>query len=296
LGKAGVPLGGRDLDRWIAQALCPEQPLALEVLGAAEALKCALSERDEALHILSAPGGRRQNLSFTRARLEELLERQGLREVLTTLLEAMGSAARREGLDLARIDAVLPVGGSSRIPWVRRVLREALPTVPFRDERPVAAVAMGALALTPGVRIKDVLRQGVCLRVWDQRSRGHRWHPLFVAGQPWPTTQPLELRLACSGVKQTELELVLGEPDQEERLEVVFDRGVPVIHPRQAGSARVRQGEWAPIHLSLPTPVVVGVDRVCLRFSINARAELEMEGEDLLTGAPLPRKVFGMVR
>jgi molecular chaperone DnaK (HSP70) len=296
LGKAGVPLGGRDLDRWIAKGLCPDQPLSEDVLGAAEALKCALSERDEALHVLTSAQAGRQELRLTRSRFEELLERQGLRGLLDNLLEAMGAAARREGLDLARIDAILPVGGSSRIPWVRHLLREALPTVPLRDERPVAAVAMGALALTPGVRIKDVLRHGVSLRVWDQRSRGHRWHPLFLPGQPWPTTQPLELRLACSVAEQTELELVLGEPDLEDRLEVVFDNGVPVIHPRQPDSARVRGGGWAPVQLPLSPPSVAGVDRMRLRFSINAQAELEMEGDDLLTGVPLARRRVGTVR
>jgi molecular chaperone DnaK (HSP70) len=296
LGKAGVPLGGRDLDRWIANALCPDQPLSRELLGAAEALKCALSEADGARFILTGPDGARQDLQFTRARLEALLERQGLRDVLTNLLEAMGAAARREGLDLSRIDAVLPVGGSSRIPWVRRLLREVLPAVSLRDERPVAAVALGALALTPGVRVRDVLRRGVCLRVWDQRSRGHRWHPLFLAGQPWPTTQPLELRLACGMEGQQALELLLGEPDGEDRLEVVFDNGVPVIHPRQAGSAQVREEGWAPIQLPLPPPVVVGVDRMCLRFSINGQAELELEGEDLGTGVSLPKMVLGTVR
>ena len=245
--------------------LCPDQPLSEEVLGAAEALKRALSEQEEALQILTTPQGGRQELRLTRSRWEALLEEQGLGRVLDDLLEAMGAAARREGLDLSRLDAVLPVGGSSRIPWVRRRLQERLPSVPLRDERPVAAVALGALALTPGVRIKDVLHQGVSLRVWDLRSRGHRWHPLFPAGQPWPTSQPLELRLACSQLDQTELELVLGEPLPEDRPEVVFTNGVPVIHPRQASSVRVRRGDWTPIHLPLSPPVIVGEDRICLR-------------------------------
>jgi hypothetical protein len=296
LGKAGVPLGGRDLDRWIASALCPGEPLTAELLGAAESLKCHLSSHEEAFHIVTPQTGPPLELRLSRPELEQLLERQGLRDVLENLLEAMGAAARREGFDLARLDAVLPVGGSSRLPWLRQLLRHHLPSVPLRDERPVEAVAMGALALTPGVQIKDVLSRGVSLRIWDQRSRCHRWHPLFVAGQLWPSPQPLELVLACSDPDQSALELVLGEPLPEERGEVVFEAGVPVIRPRQEGSEPVRPWSQSPLQLPLAPPGVAGVDRLRLRFSINRRAELELEGEDLQAGQPLPRLVLGMVR
>ncbi|MFM9100748.1 MAG: Hsp70 family protein, partial [Cyanobium sp.] len=71
-------------------------------------------------------------------------------EQLDALLATIQAAARREGLDLATIDAVLPVGGGSRIPLLRRWIRERCGPVPLRQERPVEAVALGALALTPG--------------------------------------------------------------------------------------------------------------------------------------------------
>jgi len=296
LGKAGVPLGGRDLDRWIAASLCPGQPLTGELLSAAETLKCALSLQEEAMQILSSPTGAPVTLRLTRSGFEQVLEEQGLRGVVEGLLEAMRAAARRHGLEVSQLDAVLPVGGSSQMPWLRRLLQEQLPSVPLRDERPVDAVAMGALALTPGVQIKDVLSRGVSLRFWDQRSRCHLWHPLFQAGQLWPTPQPLELVLACSEPDQSSLELVLGEPLPEERVEVVFEAGFPIIRPRQAGAAPVRPWSQAPIRLPLTPPGEAGVDRLRLRFSINGRGELELEGEDVLVKIPLPRVVLGTVR
>ncbi|MFY7695903.1 MAG: Hsp70 family protein, partial [Cyanobium sp.] len=226
---------------------------------------------------------------------EQLLHDQGLATVMEQLLEAMGAAARRHGLELSQLDALLPVGGSSRIPWLRRFLQEALPGVALRDDRPVEAIAMGALALTPGVQVKDVLSRGVSLRFWDQRSHCHLWHPLFQAGQLWPTPQPLELVLACSEEDQASLELVLGEPLPQERAEVVFENGVPVIRSRQDGFAPVRPWSETPLRLPLAPPGGAGVDRVRLRFSINGRAELEMEGVDLLAGTPLPKLVLGTV-
>lgn len=296
LGKAGVPIGGRDLDRWIAAALCPGQSPDAELLAAAEALKCSLSLETEAFQIVPSVAGHPRELRLSRSGLESLLEERGLGDLLLGLLGAMGAAARRQGLDLARIDAVVPVGGSSRIPWLRRFLREQLPGVPLRDERPVDAVAMGALALTPGVHVKDVLIRGVSLRFWDQRSRCHRWHPLFQAGQCWPSLQPFELVLACSEHDQSSLELVLGEPLPQERPEVVFHQGVPVLRQRQEESPTVRAWPLPAIHLPLSPQGKAGVDRLRLRFSINARGELEVEGEDLLTATPLPRVLLGPVR
>jgi molecular chaperone DnaK (HSP70) len=296
LGKIGLPLGGRDLDRWIAAALCPGHSPSPEILGAAEVLKRQLSDRDDAFQIHTPAAGPPLELRLSRLGLERLLEERGVPQVLEEALAAMGSAARRAGFELNQLDAVLPVGGGSRIPWFRRFLSERLPGVPLRDERPVEAVAMGALALTPGVRLQDVLSRGVSLRVWDQRSRCHRWHPLFLPGQPWPTSQPLELVLACGATPQSSLELVLGEPLLEERTEVVFEGGLPVIRSRAAGAPSVRPWSQPPVTLSLSPPGATGTDRLRLRFSINSHGELRVEGEDLLLGAPLPAQVLGPVR
>ena len=281
IGKAGLGLGGRDLDRWIAAELCPDQPAEGPLLEAAERLKCRLSETEEALELCSFPGLGSRELRLSRRAFERLLSERGLLKRLDELLEAVLAGARRAGVDPASLDAVLPVGGGSRVPLIRRWLAEHFPDVPLRGERPVEAVALGALALTPGVRLRDVLSRGVSLRTWDQRSGAHRWHPLFVAGQSWPTEQPLELVLACSEEGQRELELVFGEPEPESRAEVVFEAGLPVLRSRQAGEARVHPWSGSPLRLTLATPGRRGDDRLRLRFGIDADGLLRLEGEDL---------------
>ncbi|MFM8604442.1 MAG: Hsp70 family protein, partial [Cyanobium sp.] len=254
-----------------------------------ERLKCRLSEAEEALELCSLPGQGARELRLSRGAFERLLEERGLLERLDELLEAVRAGARRAGVDPSRIDAVLPVGGGSRVPLIRRWLAERFHGVPLRGERPVEAVALGALALTPGVRLRDVLSRGVSLRTWDQRSGAHRWHPLFVAGQSLPTEQPLELVLACSEEGQRELELVFGEPEPESRAEVVFEAGLPVLRSRPAGEARVRPWSGSPLQLPLATPGRQGDDRLRLRFGIDADGRLQLEGEDLqVGGAALP--------
>ena len=297
LGKAGLRLGGRDIDRWIAAELVPDTRSDGELLRTAEALKCQLSEREEAVRLWSPAGLPARELRLSRRRFEALLEERGLLAQLDTLLEAVWAGARQEGLARgAAIDAVLPVGGSSRIPLIHRWLQERCPGVPLRGERPVEAVALGALALTPGVRLRDVLGRGVSLRCWDRRSGTHRWHPLFVAGQGWPTSDPLEIVLACSHEGQGAIELVLGEPLGEVRSEVVFRDGVPQLRRRPAGEAAVAPWQQTPAPLPLQPPGQAGQDRLRLCFSIDAEARLWLEGEDLVSEAPLEPRCLGPVR
>jgi hypothetical protein len=168
--------------------------------------------------------------------------------------------------------------------------------VALRGERPVEAVALGALHLTPGVVVRDVLRRGVALRCWDQRSAEHRWHPLFLPGQPWPSEQPLQLRLGCSRNEQADLELVLGEPQEEQRSEVVFVNGLPVLRRQSAGTAAVEAWTSKPAAIPLAPAGQPGSDRLELRFSISSKGELMVEGQDLQTDQVIPPRRLGSVR
>jgi molecular chaperone DnaK (HSP70) len=296
IGKAGVALGGRDLDRWIASHLCPDVAPDPALLTVAEAIKCRLSESEEALGLWLDPSGTTRELRLDRPRLEKLLVERGLVAQLDALLDSVLAAARSETLAGPAIAAVLTVGGCSQLPLLRRWLQERLPEVPLQGDRPIEAVAMGALALTPGVTLRDVLARGVSLRCWDQRSGQHRWHPLFVAGQAWPTEQPLEVVLACSQDDQRELEVVLGEPLPQERSEVMFVDGLPVLNRRRAGQPRVETWPTAAPTLPLASPGRRGEDCLRLRFQIDASGQLLLEAQDLSSAQSLGTLSLGPVR
>jgi molecular chaperone DnaK (HSP70) len=296
IGKAGIALGGRDLDRWIAAHLCPGATLDGALLEAAESLKCHLSSVEEALAFWSPPGLPPQPLRLSRSRLNSLLVERGLLAQLDDLLEIVLAGARRDGLALNQITALLPVGGSSRMPLIRQWLQERCGGIPLHESWPVEAVALGALALTPGVRVRDVLNHGICVRCWDQRSSRHHWQPLFVAGQTWPSERPLEIVLACSSPNQRSLELVLGEPDNERRSEVVFEAGLPVLRPRPAGEARVVPWSQQPPDLALDQPGQPGEDCLRLSFAVNGQGQLVLEVMDLRSGRRSPAQLLGPVR
>jgi molecular chaperone DnaK (HSP70) len=288
IGKAGIRVGGRDIDHWIAMELCPDLPVEGTLLSQAERLKCALSDAEEAFQLLPLAEGGVRELRLSQRGLESVLQRHGLIEQLDGLLGEVLAAARAAGISLSDLAAVLPVGGGSRLPVIRPWLARCCPGVPILDPRPEDAVALGALALTPGVSVRDVLARGVSLRCWDQRSGCHRWHPLFLAGQPWPCREPLELVLACSRDGQRELELVLGEPCQDSRSEVIFEAGLPVLRRRTAGTAAVTPWPSEPVTIPLSQPGQQGFDCLRLRFRIDRNGQLVLEGEELFGTEPGP--------
>ena len=296
LGKAGLALGGRDIDHWIAEVLCPGQGRNPGLLEVVERMKCSLSSQEQALGLWLPGPTRPQELRLSRPQLDRLLQEKGFVELLDDLLETVLASARAQGVALKDVDAILPVGGTSQLPSVRHWLQSRCAGVPLRDQRPIEAVALGALGLTPGVTVQDLLSHGLSLRCWDRRSREHRWHPLFSAGQGWPSERPFELVLACSQDGQRALELVLGEPRPEQRSEVVFEAGLPRLRRRPAGEAPVDPWPEPPAPVLLDPPGQAGVDRLKLRFSIDSTGDLRLEGDDLLTGLPLTQRRLGRVR
>ena len=286
LGKAGLKIGGRDIDRWIANACCPEQPVTAALLNAAERLKCRLSggiqsEWDPLQEEVADQ--QHEPLRLSRSDLNDVLEKRGFGQALEQLLETTLTGGRQNGCTLEDLQGVVAVGGGAQLPWLRSWLAEHTAPAALLTPPPVEAVALGAIRLTPGVMIQDVLRHGVSLRTWDQRSDGHQWHPLFVAGQPWPSPAPLELVLAASRPEQDELELVLGEPALEGGHEVVFIDGIPTLRTRE--SNEMEHVPWPGQTLLIPLNPLGRPGEDCLRLlcRIDGDAQLQIEIHDLRT-------------
>ena len=293
LGKAGISVGGRMIDRWWAKALGAPEPAPQAWLNAAEALKCALSETTSAQVVLESETGP-QPLQGSRRDLNNVLEAAGLEQLLDGLLNDVEAAARRAGETLDSIDAVMAVGGGSALPWVQHWLQSRLPKTELLVKQPLQAVVLGALAMTPALQVMDVLQHGISLRCWDRRLQSQRWHPLFLPGQAWPTPQPLELVLASRG-DQACVEVQLGTPSGESRAEVVFVDGLPVLRSQAAGEASVRPWSQAALQIPLPAGAREGQDCLRLRFGVDAERQLWLEGFDLVGEQQLSRQILGIV-
>ncbi|GEJ55683.1 Fe-S protein assembly chaperone HscA [Anaeromyxobacter diazotrophicus] len=137
-------LGGDDLDAAVAERLLAgaDLPRTPEVLrgarAAAQRLREALSTREEVEDELLL-GGARVAVRLGRAELEALLA-----PVVARTLAPCRQALRDAGLEPARLDGVVLVGGATRTPLVRREVRALFGQEPLTDLDPDAVVALGA--------------------------------------------------------------------------------------------------------------------------------------------------------
>ncbi|QOJ00353.1 MAG: Fe-S protein assembly chaperone HscA [Phycisphaeraceae bacterium] len=153
LATAGdTHLGGDDLDRALA-AVFEREIAALPGVDAAaaaspafraalareaERVKIELSESESASARVEAPGAGVYRRAVTRAEFETLIE-----PLIARTLACCERAVRDASLT-APVDAVVMVGGCTRVPLVRRRVGESFGVTPYTAIDPDRAVALGA--------------------------------------------------------------------------------------------------------------------------------------------------------
>jgi molecular chaperone DnaK len=160
-------LGGDNLDQrvidWLVAEFKKDQgvdlsadPMALQRLKeAAEKAKMELStsmETDINLPFITADqsGPKHLNLKLSRSKFESLVE-----DELQRTLEPCRQALKDAGLEPGKVDEVVLVGGSTRIPKVQEIVKEFFGKDPHKGVNPDEVVAIGA-AIQGGVLSGDV--------------------------------------------------------------------------------------------------------------------------------------------
>jgi len=164
-------LGGEDFDKRVIDFLAKEfqndsgidirkDPLAVQRLKeASEKAKIELSSRHQTEINLpyitaDASGPKHLTTTLTRAKFESLVE-----DLVSRTLAPCREAIKDAGLSVNEIDAVILVGGQTRMPKVQEQVEKLFGKTPKRDVNPDEAVAIGA-AIQAGVlagEVKDVL-------------------------------------------------------------------------------------------------------------------------------------------
>ena len=151
LSTAGdTRLGGDDFDREIITLVQREvlekfgvsidSPTTKQALrGLAEAVKIRLSQTDNAGIELDLGEGRVYERKITRDEYEVMCG-----ELVARTINRCRDAARDAGLTLDAIEQVILVGGSTRMPFVRRQVAEAFGRTPYTALNPDEVVAIGA--------------------------------------------------------------------------------------------------------------------------------------------------------
>ncbi|AFZ08057.1 Heat shock protein 70 [Oscillatoria nigro-viridis PCC 7112] len=293
LAKAGQNLGGSDIDNWLVDYFVQTKGLAKSPITTrlAERLKIQLSLVNQAVEVyFDDENFESYELELDRTRFESILAEHQFFEKLDECMNQVLQQARRQGLEIGDIDAVLLVGGTVQIPAVGRWVEQYFDPAKIRCDKPFEAIAQGALQLSQGIEIKDFLYHSYGIRYWNRRDNCHSWHSLIKSGQSYPMSEPVELVLGASLESQPSIELIIGELGAETGgTEIYFD-GDRIITRQLAGQTSVQplnDKDGARSIAQLTPPGYPGSDRIKVLFRVDEQRFLRITVEDLLTNETL---------
>jgi len=290
LATAGnTHLGGDDFDRLLANKiknLLSEHtrdadklsPYVMQALRrSAEGLKIQLSEQDQASLAIDLGIAGSTDLTVTRTEFEELIM-----PLVDETLACCQRAAKDAGLGFDAIDEVVLVGGSTRIPLVRRKLEELTGRPPHTEVDPDLAVAMGAsiqanvLAGVLAGGTRSMLLLDVVPLSLGIETMGGVVDKLILRNTTIPTSVTQEYSTQVENQTAVDINIYQGEREK-------------VVDCRQLGSFKLRGIPQMP----------AGLPRIAVTFLVDADGVLKVLAKEQRTGAEASVQVlpsFGLTR
>lgn len=269
-------LGGADMDRaivdYIADKFMEEHGVDLRkdvkalqrLIEAAEKAKIELSStmqttielpyittvNNEPLHLQE---------TLTRAKFEELIK-----PIVEKTIEPCRQALKDAKLEPDDIDHVVLVGGTTRIPYVRKVVEEIFGKKPERGVDPMECVAFGAAiqaGILSGELEKDIVLLDVTPLTLSIETLGGVATPLIERNTTIPTRKSKIFTTAADNQTSVEIHVVQGE------------------RPMAADNKSLGRFTLTGI-----PPAPRGVPKIEVTFDIDANGILHVSAKDLATG------------
>ncbi len=284
ISKTGSKIGGKDIDQWIVDYFIPDNKYAVNLLKAEE-IKCKLSSsaiKYETKYptILLTKGYQEKEFYLSKEIFEKIIIENNLLNHLNSLLKVLLNEARGKFCTVDDLNSIILVGGGTQIPLIREWITKKIPKIPIKSPPPIESIALGALAMTPGVKIKDILNKGLSIRLFNKREQKHFWHPIFCKGQTWPTDTPFKLILQASKNNQKIFEIIIGETKKEREYDVIFENGLPKLSEVQSEEEIIKWDKNS-LKIELKNKSNLGEDNLKLFFNITKKADLLVKCFDI---------------
>lgn len=155
-----------------------------------------------------ASGPKHLNVTLSRAKLEALVE-----DLVQKTIEPCRAALKDAGLEKGEIDAVLLVGGMTRMPAIQQAVEAFFGKPPKKGVNPDEVVALGA-AIQAGVLagdVKDILLLDVTPLTLGVETLGGVATPMIERNTTIPTRKTQVYSTAADNQTQVEIHVVQGE-------------------------------------------------------------------------------------